>query len=417
MPTDFAPGTVNHAFFAPIVGLAEAAPNALPCPELPDAEWVRMGIQRVLEAVPSGRAFLQEHAARFSVIPTTSNYFAALHSTRRAALLGDVCDEVLASLARTQANRLAHIPELDSYTCFAVDAHWHSAATHDARYDGKKAAVGHCYSLNLHDHGARHLITAEGEHENDLSMLKRIKPLGLRQGVLRGRRVLVVYDRAGIDYGFWKRCARECAVFFLSRMKVNLIFEWAEDNEWDREDRRNRGVEFDQWVLTPEGHRLRLIEYRDPETGELYIYLTNEKDLPPGVLAELYRRRWEIEKVFDEFKNKLGEKKAWASSQEARTIQGRFVTLTHNLLVNYQRQLEAEYGVINQAEDRRRDERIEQARRKASLAMRAFSTLLQTSRLVTQCSVKYVRWLRHALQNRLAEEAAVPRLVALYATL
>ncbi|MHB1310037.1 MAG: transposase [Limisphaerales bacterium] len=42
-------------------------------------------------------------------------------------------------------------------------------------------------------------------------------------------------------------------------------------------------------------------------------------EVPPGVLAELYRRRWELEKVFDEVKNKLREQKAWASSQEVRT--------------------------------------------------------------------------------------------------
>ncbi len=191
-----------------------------------------------------------------------------------------------------------------------------------------------------------------------------------------------------------------------------------DENPWAREeDPRSHAVLHDQWVLSGDGHRLRLIEYLDPGSGREFMFLTNEPDLAPGVLNELYRRRWEVEKVFDEIKNKLGEKKAWASSQEARTIQGRFVTLTHNLLVNYQRQLEAEHGVVIQAEDRRREDRIEIARRKASMARRAFSTLLQTGRLVTQCSVKYVRWLRHALQNRLAEEAAVPRLVALYATL
>lgn len=179
MPTDFAPGTVNHSFFAPVAGLAEDAPNGLPCPELSDVEWVRMGTQRALEDVSSGRAFLQEHAARPSVIPRTSNYFAALHSTHWAALLGDFCDGVLASQARTRANRLAYIPELDSYTCFAVDARWHPAVAHDARYDRKKVAVGYCYGLNLQDHGPRHLIAAEAEHENDMSMLKQIKPLGL----------------------------------------------------------------------------------------------------------------------------------------------------------------------------------------------------------------------------------------------
>jgi hypothetical protein len=61
-------------------------------------------------------------------------------------------------------------------------------------------------------------------------------------------------------------------------------------------------------------HQLRLIMYQDPLTGTVYEFLTNEPDLPPGVIVELYHRRWEAEKVFDEVKNKLGQKKAWATT-------------------------------------------------------------------------------------------------------
>jgi len=119
----------------------------------------------------------------------------------------------------------------------------------------------------------------------------------------------------------------------------------------------------------------------------VYIYLKGEKDLPPGVLAELHRRRWETEKVFDEFKNKLRETKTWSSSQEARTIHGGFVSLTHNRLVSYQRQLEARHRAVNEEADRGRDDRLEKTRHKASLARRALSTLLQTGRPVSQCRV------------------------------
>jgi hypothetical protein len=298
MPTAPEPITVNDAFFAPITGLAEASEHTRPCPEVPDSEWVRIGIQRVLEDVPSGRAFLQEHGPRFLQAPKRSNYFSSLQSERRAALLDDVAEALVKSIAGSGTDRLEHIPELASYVCFAVDAHWHRAASHDERFDGRKVAVGHCYSLNLHDHTVRHLTAAEGEHEHDMSMLERIKPKGLRQGVPKGQRVLLVYDRAGVDLRFWKRCRHENAVYFLSRAKSNMVFEWADENEWDRSDARNRGVLFDQWVLSREGHRLRLIEYREPETGKRFLFLTNEADLPPGVLVELYRRRWELEKVF-----------------------------------------------------------------------------------------------------------------------
>lgn len=417
MPTACASSSVNDAFFAPIANLAENSRHARPCPEISDTQWVVAGIQRVLEDVPSGRAFLQEHGTRFAQPPKVSNYFSSLHSERRAAVLQDVVDGVLRQVAAAGSNRLAHIPELANYVCFAVDMHWHKAAAHDGRYDGKKAAVGHCFSLQLHDQSVRHLAVGEGEHEHDMSVLQRLKPKGLRQGVPKGRRVLVIYDRAGVDLGFWKRCRHENAVYFLSRAKSNMVFEWADEQPWNPSDPRNRGVLHDQWVLSRDGHRLRLIEYRDPESGREFMFLTNEPDLPPGVLAELYRRRWEVEKVFDEFKNKLGEKKAWASSQEARVTQGRFVALTYNLVALYERRIEEEHDIRNRPEDQRRAKRLSTLKEISAAAGRAMSSLLQTGRDATQRSVKFIRWLRSSLRDRLAEDAAVIYLRRLYASL
>ena len=70
--------------------------------------------------------------------------------------------------------------------------------------------------------------------------------------------------------------------------------------------------------------------------GKAYEFLTNEPDLPPGVLAELYRRRWDVEKAFDALKNKLGEKKAWATSLAAKQAPAHFLTITDNLLLLYE---------------------------------------------------------------------------------
>jgi hypothetical protein len=50
---------------------------------------------------------------------------------------------------------------------------------------------------------------------------------------------------------------------------------------------------------------------RHPLSGTLYTYLTNlPVSEPPGIVALLYKSRWDVEKVFDEFKNKLGETKS-----------------------------------------------------------------------------------------------------------
>ena len=296
MPITQNPITVDNAFFEPLTGLATASPHNRSCPDFSDEDCVRLGVQRVLEMSESGRGFLQEHGLRFENTPGHSNYFAALNSQRRCDVIGDV-NLALVTLANAILHdRLAGIPELANYECFAQDGHWHKAAAHDPRHEGSKMAAGHFYSLNLRRHSLRHLAVGYGLHEHDMSALKRVNPRGLRQGVPKGTRVLIVYDKAAIDYSFWKRCRQECAVYFISRVKENMVFDWIESVSVEGKDPRNHGVTEDRRVRTRDGHLLRIVYYTDPQSAEEYEFLTNEPDLPPGVVVELYRRRWEAEK-------------------------------------------------------------------------------------------------------------------------
>jgi hypothetical protein len=409
--------TVNDLFFQPLNEAIAAASGLWPCPEFPDEEWLRMGVQRVLEASESGRGFLQEHGLRFGHAPNYANYFASLRSSRRCDLAREVNWKLIVAVEAKVCDRLADIPELARYACFAADGHWHKAAVHDRRHEGSKMAVGHFYALNLRTHTLRHLAAGEGLHEHDMSALKRIKPKGLRQGVPQGTRVLIVYDKAGIDFDYWDRCRRECAVYFLSRVKENMVFEWIADHSWDKSDARNHGVLVDYKVRSRQGHVLRLIMYQDPLTGEVYEFLTNEPDLPPGVIAELYRRRWEAEKVFDEVKNKLGQKKAWGTTLVAKEAQALMIAMTHNLLLSYEHDLEQRHDVTNTAEDQRRNQRIDSAERACAQMKWPISSLVLAARRATQRSVKFIRWLRHAIRDRLAESVAVARLRELYAVL
>ena len=294
--------------------------------------------------------------------------------------------------------------------------HWHKAASHDPRHNGVKMAVGHFYSLNLRTHTLRQLAVGEGAHEHALSVLKRLTPRGLRQEVPKGRRTLLIYDRAGIDFDYWKRCRHECAIYFLSRTQSNPGLSWEERRPWVASAPRNRGVQEDMGGKTRDGHNLRLIGYVDPVAGKAYAFLTNEPDLPPGVLAELYRRRWDVEKVFDELKNKLGEKKAWATSSEAKQTQAHLLTITHNLLLLYEQALAERHQVQNRAEDQRRRERKKEQQQIARKKGQPLSTLVVRALSATQRSVKFIRWLREALRYQLAETTAVLRLKHLYAT-
>jgi hypothetical protein len=62
---------------------------------------------------------------------------------------------------------------------------------------------------------------------------------------------------------------------------------------------------------------LRRIRYRDPETAKTLVFLTNSRTLPAMKVAELYRRRWQIELFFKWIKQHLRIKAFYGTSENA----------------------------------------------------------------------------------------------------
>src|SRR5208283_3347419 len=130
--------TVNAAFFQPLAGLARQSSYTRACPDFSDDDYLQCGILRVLESSTSGRAFLQEHGSRLNNRPSQANYFATLHSPRRGAVVVDVNTALRVRANQVLPDRLAGMAELAAYEVFAMDGHWHKAATHDPRHQGVK---------------------------------------------------------------------------------------------------------------------------------------------------------------------------------------------------------------------------------------------------------------------------------------
>ncbi len=112
--------------------------------------------------------------------------------------------------------------------------------------------------------------------------------------------------------------------------------------------------------------------------------------LAPGLIVLSYRRRWDIEKAFDEFKNKLNEKKSWASSVAAKAAQANFLCLVHNLIVLYDHELEKE-NIRNEAETERRGQRLSVRTKEVLKAERKMPSIISGVQWATQRSVKLIR--------------------------
>jgi hypothetical protein len=312
---------------------------------------------------------------------------------------------LLSHLSPLLPDALAQFPALNGFDVWAGDGHHHAAAAHDPRdVEGRKHPTGHLFMLSLRTHLMGHLTVGDQEarlKEHDLRGLKRMELDALRMGAAKGRRVIIVWDRAGIDFRQWHHWKNTGGLYFISREKENMALEVCGENQWDRADPLNAGVIADELCSTPRaGVLLRRVRFIRPDTGEEIAFLTMELTLPPGLIADLYRRRWDIEKAFDGFKNKLGEKKAWATSATAKTMQAQFMCITHNLLLWLDHQMVVQHGIHNVAEDKRRAKRLEALDAAVTAAGRLLPSAWIAVQRATVRSVKLLRWLYPVLPGK-----------------
>jgi hypothetical protein len=134
-----------------------------------------------------------------------STYFDALGSKRRGKLVQDVATQLARKLEGSWPDRLAYLkPWLNQFHVYAADGHWHSNATHDeADVQGRKRPVGHIFGMNLSS-GLMYHVTqmdqVKRDKEHDMRALKRCQTDQLRFGHGKKQKVILVYDRASIDF-------------------------------------------------------------------------------------------------------------------------------------------------------------------------------------------------------------------------
>jgi hypothetical protein len=424
MPSPLADAPLSSRFFTPLLDLLATCENRRHCSELPDSDWLRLGVERCLQPQTSGRGFLQTLAALAAPCrPENSHFFESLKSQRRLDLCAEINARLCAHARTVLPDALAAFPALNNFDVHAGDGHFHAHAAHDpADSKGVRLAVGHLYSRNLRSGCLSHLTVNDQQarkKEHDMRGLKRTDIATLRQGAPKGRKVLYVWDRAGIDFKQWHKWKQGSGIYMLSRTKTNLKLLPCGDLPFDRADEINAGVQRDELVGTAtSGLMVRRITFHDVVAERQFEFLTNvlESAVPPGVLAQLYRMRWEIEKSFDEVKNKLGEKKAWATSATAKSMQAQFICLSVNLLQLLEDELDKQ-GIRNVPEEQRRAARLKQAVEVAAKAKAVLPKTLQLMQQITQHSVKLIRWVAAQLWNSIPWPQACAVLIALYAKL
>jgi hypothetical protein len=409
---------VKNQFLQPLLAVFAQVTSQRKCPVESDRDWLLKGVERVLSNGRSGRDFLQSCAPFWPQVMQVGPYFEKLASPRRLTMVAECSSRLRAHVDATRSRVLSEFAALDTFDVYAGDGHYLAAATHDPMNGETHWPTGHFFALNLKSQSLFPLTLADlsaRKKEHDARALKRQSVAQLRQGAGKGRKVLWVWDKAAVDLAFWQE-RKASGIYFLSLRKAGMCLELVRSRDIDRSQPINQGVLSDRVVQDRRGIVVREITFENPCDGQVYVYLTNEMTLAPGLLVLLYKTRWDIEKVFDETKTKLAEKKSWATSVTAKAMQAHFVALVHNLLLLVQDQHEQQ-GVVNTAETERKDKRLEQQEQALTKTGRSLPLIYKTLRRFTQATFKLIRWLRVHWQLPTSLPQAMLQLQHLYAKL
>ena len=138
--------------------------------------------------------------------------------------------------------------------------------------------------------------------------------------------------------------------FFIIRSKSNIKIKRVYSYSVDRES----GVICDQRVVMPAQasanaypEQLRRIRFKDPESGNTIILLTNDLHSPPLTICTLYKSRWQVELFFKWIKQHLRIKRFYGNSENAVKTQIWIAVSVYVLIAIIKKRLELKSPLYN----------------------------------------------------------------------
>lgn len=143
-----------------------------------------------------------------------------------------------------------------------------------------------------------------------------LKELELKKGSF------VVFDKGYVDYKQYSQWTLD-EVYFVTRQKDNAAYKSLD--EFNILDEVDNGVLKDEVISLENGYKtefkLRRIAYWHELHKKVYEFITNNFELPPDRIANIYKNRWQIETMFKRLKQNFPLKYFLGDNQNAIEIQ------------------------------------------------------------------------------------------------
>lgn len=185
------------------------------------------------------------------------------------------------------------------------------------RADGKRKGGIKVHTLMDAEEDVAVKISFTSARANDMGFLKE---LHLERGSF------IVFDKGYVDYSEYQRMS-DGGVFFVTRQRCGASYQLLATNHVSTQS-EGMGVQNDQTiVLGTRTHKKkiqltsRLITFYDRDKQRSFEFLTNNFDLEPHLIAELYKKRWQIEVLFKRVKQNFPLKYFLGDNENAIRIQ------------------------------------------------------------------------------------------------
>jgi hypothetical protein len=130
---------------------------------------------------------------------------------------------------------------------------------------------------------------------------------------------VLVFDKGYNNYR-WHKALTDKGIYWVTRIRGNAKYKVLER----REHTSNPAITSDQTIKYSSKqrdgdklHPIRRIGYRDPETGQRYVFITNHFDWSAQTIADIYKQRWQVELFFKWIKQNLKIKTFLGNSKNA----------------------------------------------------------------------------------------------------
>lgn len=161
---------------------------------------------------------------------------------------------------------------------------------------------------------------------------------------------ILCFDKGNVDYAQHEVFTSK-KIWYVTRLKENALYEARQ--EFDIPDNADSGVLKDEQIELSYGknktekHLSKRIAYWDSTNGRLFEFITNIMDLAAEEIAQIYKKRWQIELLSKQLRQNFPLKYFLENNENAIIIQIWSVMLANLLLMILKSQIQREWAFSN----------------------------------------------------------------------